>query len=299
MIRMNEKMTGFFCVVSAAALWGCMGIFVRGMEQYGLSSMDMVLVRALVTGVLMFLYLFLFKREELKIRWKDIWCFLGTGLASVVFFNFCYFTTIIETSLAVAATLLYTAPAFVVILSFLFFREKLGSKKILSVLLAFAGCSLVTGIFQETPALSTKGLLIGLGAGIGYALYSIFSCLALQRGYSSYTITFYTFLIAFAGCVPFCNIGEIGAGLSSSPASVPFAIFWAAVTTVAPYLLYTKGLSEMEAGRASVLANIEPVVASVLGVLLYKEEIQLTTLAGIVLVLVAAWVVTIPDRKTE
>ncbi|WP_410509423.1 EamA family transporter [Methanosarcina hadiensis] len=53
---------------------------------------------------------------------------MGIDILSLVFFNLCYFITLRETSIAVAVTLLYTAPAFVTVLSGIFFRESMGAK---------------------------------------------------------------------------------------------------------------------------------------------------------------------------
>ena len=107
-----------FLILTAGALWGSMGLFVRrlGSEGAGLSSVEIVQMRCIVAAVLLFLYMLAGKRSELVIRVGDLWCFLGTGLCSIVFFNICYFTTIQMTSLSVAAVLLYTAPAFVIVL---------------------------------------------------------------------------------------------------------------------------------------------------------------------------------------
>ena len=100
-------------VLLSGVLWGFMGLLVRTLNAEGLSSMEITFVRALVTFAVMLIGLLVFDRKALKIKVKDIWCFIGTGAFSVAFFNFCYFKTMTLTSLSVAAVLLYTAPAFV------------------------------------------------------------------------------------------------------------------------------------------------------------------------------------------
>ena len=76
-------------ILTAGILWGCLGIFVRQLNNHGLVSMDIVFLRALVTCLIMGLVLLIFDRSKFRIRWKDLWCFLGTGICSIVFFNFC------------------------------------------------------------------------------------------------------------------------------------------------------------------------------------------------------------------
>ncbi len=104
------------------------------------------------------LFLLIFDRKLFVIRLKDLWCFLGTGICSIVFFNFCYFKAITMTSLSVAAILLYTAPAIVMVLSYFLFKEKLTKRKLLALAMTFAGCVLVTGILTEKGSVSFGGL---------------------------------------------------------------------------------------------------------------------------------------------
>ena len=194
-----KKLAGLM-ILTAGILWGILGIFVRELNADDLASMDIVLIRAVTTTIILLPILFIRKKGEWKIRLRDIWCFIGTGIGSIVFFNFCYFKAVVMTSLSVAAVLLYTAPAFVIIISAFIFRERVTVKKVIALILTFLGLMLVTGILGSGSRLSAGGILFGLGAGLGYALYSIFSRFAIQRGYPPLTITFYTFLIAAISC---------------------------------------------------------------------------------------------------
>lgn len=281
---MNGKKS-VLCVLAAGMLWGCMGILVRTMNGGGFTSLEVTAFRSLVTAVLMLAGMAIFKRKELKVRWKDLWCFVGTGILSVAFFNVCYFTCMHYATLSVAAILLYTAPSFVMIFSYFLFKEKIGRRKLIALALAFAGCVLTSGGLGGAK-LSTMGLLTGLGAGLGYALYSIFGKFAIRRGYSSYTITTYTFLFALVGTVPFLNLRHFAICIAEAGESNLFT--YAALTfmtTVAAYLLYTAGLRGMENGRASIIASIEPVMASLVGFFLYKEAYSIPGIIGMILVL--------------
>ncbi len=283
-LTVQSAAAGGVCVAIAGILWGVLGLFVRQLSGYDLMPLDVVGVRGDVASVFLLLWLLVTDRAALRIRLRDIWCFLGTGIGSIVFFNYCYFSAVEQMSLACAAVLLYTAPAFVMILSRLLFREPLTGPKLLSLVLTFAGCVLVTGVLSSQPNLTTAGVLLGLGSGLGYALYTIFGRYALQRGYTAKTITFYTFLIA--GLV----VG-LGNGTERVAAAVldPSALVWmlalGVCSTVLPFLLYTLGLTRLEGGRASIIASIEPVTAAVLGIVYYAEVPSLMTLAGMLLVL--------------
>lgn len=284
---MKTKALSMILVLAAGSMWGCMGLLVRPLNEIGLVTMDICFLRAVVTFAVMLIGLLVFDREALKIRLKDIWCFIGTGALSVSFFNFCYFKTITLTSLSVAAVLLYTAPAFVMVMSFFLFKESMTKVKLLALAVAFAGCVLVSGIGTGEGDLSGTGILVGLGAGFGYALYSIFGRYALQRGYSSMTITFYTFLFATITTVFLVDVSSIINIVETHPRLGVYGVFMILFVTLFPYLCYTKGLSGMENGTASVIASIEPVVATVLGIIIYKEEMTFANAFGMILVLVS------------
>ena len=254
-------------IMLAGILWGCMGLFVRPLNEKGLNSWDIVFLRAVLTTVIMAVILLIKDRTLFKIKLKDIWCFLGTGLLSIVFFNLCYFKEITITSLSVAAILLYTAPAFVMIISAFCFKEKLTGRKIIALCLAFTGLIFVTGVLGGDEKLTVKTLFIGLGAGLGYALYSIFSRYSLERGYNSFTISFYTFLFAAICTTFFASPVTVASVVTGSGSSAALAVVFVLVSTVLPYLTYTKGLKSVENGQASIIASIEPVIATLNGIL--------------------------------
>lgn len=289
---MKEKSSYFsvVCVLAAGMLWGCMGILVRTLSMGGFTSLEVTAFRSVVTTVIMFVGMFLFNRKELKIKIKDLWCFIGTGICSVTFFNVCYFSCMKYTTLSVAAILLYTAPSFVIVMSFFLFKEKLGARKLIALVLAFAGCVFVSGGFGK-EGIGMAGLLTGLGAGFGYALYSIFGKFAINKGYSSYTITTYTFLFAWIGTMPLLNMKHVFASMQASVQQMPLAILMAVLTTVVAYLLYTNGLKGLENGKASIIASIEPVMATMVGLLVYGEPINGMGIAGMILVLLSCFLV--------
>ena len=274
-------------VLTAGCLWGFMGLLVRSTDSLGLGSMETCFLRALVTAAVMLILLLLFDRPALKVRLKDLWCFAGTGIVSMSFFNYCYFKTIMLTSLSVAAVLLYTAPVFVVLMSAPLFGEKLSRRKILAALVAFLGCAFVSGVVGGAGRLSLTGILFGLGSGIGYALYSIFGRYALERGYGSATISFYTFVFALIPTFLLADTGAAISALTGSPGQFAFLAALILMVTLAPYLLYTKGLQGLENGTASILASIEPVVATLVGLAVYSEKLGVWNILGIALVLLS------------
>lgn len=186
----GKQKIGPLLIILAGCFWGSMGIFVRKLASYGFSSVQIVSIRVTLAALIFSGLLLVRDRAGFKISLRDLPLFLGLGFGSILFFTVCYFTAITLMSLSVAAILLYTSPIWIMLMSVLFFREKLNRRKILALALAFAGCILVSGVSGN--GVSLTGLLVGLGSGIGYGLYSILGTVALRK-YSPYTVTTYTF----------------------------------------------------------------------------------------------------------
>ena len=78
---MKKKLSMLY-ILLAGSLWGSMGVYVRKMNAYGLSALEIVQIRITLSLIFVGVYLLLFHREYLKIRLKDLWCFIGTGLSA-------------------------------------------------------------------------------------------------------------------------------------------------------------------------------------------------------------------------
>ena len=276
------KATG--CVLLAGIFWGSMGLFVRQLNAAGLYAIDVMQLRVLASAIFVGLYLLLFDRQKLRLRPRDIWCFAGSGICSLMLFSWCYFTGMQAASLAVMAVLLYTAPVFVMLMSIVFFREKLTGAKLTALVLCLAGCVLVSGV-GSSERLGLRGLLLGLGAGFFYALYSIFSRFAIDRGYGAWTITFYTFLFCMLADMPLANWGAMANAISADRTLLFWMLGMGFVTAFLAFGFYTKGLEGMESSRAGILASTEPVVATLFGVFVFHERLTLPAIVGILLVL--------------
>jgi len=281
----TNKTVGALLIIAAGVLWGTMGLFVRYFNGIGLESLEIVSVRIIFTTLMLVPCVAIFKPSALKIKPRDIWCFVGTGVFSIVFFNICYFSTISTASLGTAAVLLYTAPIFVMLMAAVLFKEKLTPKKIISCIAAFIGCMFVSGIVTGGLTLTPAAFLTGLGSGIGYALYSIFGRYAIMRGYDSLTITVYTFIFACVGILPLTDYPKAAATMTTGVMPWIVAVLMGIVVSIMPYLLYTAGLSVTESGRASVMASVEPVTAALVGMIVFGEIPGVSELLGIIIIL--------------
>lgn len=283
-------------IVLAAVFWGTMGIFVNTLSAIGLSTMQIVMLRALASLLFMTILILCKDRKLFWIRIRDIWMFCGTGIVSYFLFNNCYFIAIRSVGVAVSSVLLYTSPIFVTLMSWVLFKEKLTKRKVLCLLLAVGGCALVSGLASNgVENASAGGILVGLASGFCYALYSIFSTYAL-RGYQPLTVTFYTFLFGAAAALLFGNPVK-AFPMVANPTGLVWTVGMGIISGAIPYFLYTLGLQKVKTSHAAVIATVEPVVASLLGIFLFRENADLFTVLGIVLIIGASVILNLPEKK--
>ncbi|OLS40288.1 DMT family transporter [Bacillus sp. MRMR6] len=288
-----ERFIPIFLIAVSASLWGMIAIFVRTLSDAGFTSMEIVTLRV-VTAVIILGIIGIFRYpKQMTIKVSDVKLFIGTGILSIVFFNWCYFTSINQLNLSFAVILLYTSPAFVVILSSIFLKERMNQKKLLSVLGTIIGCILIAGVsLNDTGTMNLAGLVTGLGAGLGYALYSIFGKFALNK-YTPFTVTLYTFLIAAITLLPITGLWE-KARLLVNGEVLLYSVGLGLLPTVIAYIFYTKGLEKVESSKAAIVATVEPVVATILSVFLYRESFGLLQFTGTAVILLSVIFINLP-----
>lgn len=290
------KFKAYLYIIAAASLWGLIGLFVKILSAQGFSSMQIVALRSLASAVCITVVLCKLGKEYFRVRWQDLWLFIGTGILSLTFFNYCYFNCINASSLAAAALLLYTAPIFVMLISLVLFHERFTITKGIALLTTFIGCALITGILNTAADFSFTALLYGLGSGIGYALYSIFGKFAVRK-YSSATISAYTFYFSTLSSLPLADFSA--SNVQWNITTLLAALGIGGLCAVIPYLLYNRGLQEVEATQASILATVEPLVAACVGILCFSEPVTWQKLAGIALILASVIILNLHSKNVS
>src|SRR5699024_8898462 len=114
----------FLFIILGAALWGPIGIYVKQLYTFGFTPMEVVTLRVVTASIILIVYLCVKSPRQLKLKkWSDLGYFVGTGVFSLIFFIYSMFRAIVLSTIPVSAALRYTAPASVIILSSIFFRE--------------------------------------------------------------------------------------------------------------------------------------------------------------------------------
>ena len=291
-----KKTISYAFVILAAVCWGYIGVFNRLLASAGVDMSNRVFVRNFFSFVLLTLVFALVRREVFRVRLRDLPIFMGSGFLSILTLSWVYFNCQMECSLAVAAILLYLAPSMVVLMSAALWKSPITRRKVAALALALLGCALVSGVVGGELTGTPRGLLFGVASAFCYATYTIFAHYGLAR-YPVYTMIYWTFFFAGLGSLLFLDLPALLPGLVTAR-GVAGAAGLVLVATVLPYLFYTKGLEGVESGKASIIANVEPVVAALNGVVLFHEKLSVWVLLGIVCVL-GTVVLLAKDEKKE
>ena len=286
--------------IIASILWGTTGIFVRTLTAAGFNNLTILFSRVLVAAIMMFVILLIYDKSLLKIKLKDLWLFLVAGIIGNMGLNMCFNVTINMLTLSFAAVLLATSPIFVMIFAAILFKEKITALKIICVITSLVGCALVSGLIggSENAAISPIGILIGFLSAIDYAVYSICSRIAGDKGYHPLTVTFYSMLLPAILLFFFSDFGTMAHFIIASPANnLLFMVLHTVCTSVLPYILFTFALTKIDAGTASLLASPgEPAAATVFGFLIYAEQPTIFTIVGLVITAVSLALIARPAQ---
>lgn len=276
----SSALRGYLCIVIAAVLWSTIGLLVRGLyEQYGLSALTIAFLRAGVGAVVMVVVLALTRRAWLRVARRDWLFFIAYGALGISAFYWLYAQAIIQTGVTMAVVLLYTAPAFVTLIAWRVWGEVLNARKGVALALAFGGSALVARAYDPTQlSLNSVGILFGLGAGFTYALFTLFGK-AVVKKYSPFTALTYQLLFGALFLAPFQRGDELVLVLHN-PAAWLYLFGLVLGPTLGAIGFFTTGLQSVPASNASILATIEPVMASVLAFIVLGERLEWLQMLG-------------------
>ena len=284
---------GFFYIICAGLMWGFVGPFSKLAFQEGVSPLEVAFWRAVLAWVLFGMHAFV--TGQVKVKSKDIPAVIVFGVTGVALFYGSYQLAVEKGGAALASVLLYTAPAWVAVISAFVFKETMTRMKIIALGLTLLGVVGVsngsTGFFAYPMVrLSALAVIFGLLSGFFYSLYYIFGKHFSNR-YTSPNLFLYMLPIG-----ALCLFPAVDFAHKTSTAWIAMACL-AAISTYGAYYCYYIGLTYLEPSRAAITATIEPVVATVVAHLWWKESFTVTGYLGSVLILTA--VILMVCEKTK
>ncbi|MDL2317056.1 EamA family transporter [Desulfovibrio sp. OttesenSCG-928-A18] len=295
---------GYLYIFMAACFWGLTGPTARFVLADGMTPLEAAFWRAGLGS--MFFLTHAAATRGLRLHSKaDGLAFALFGAVSLGGFFASYQYAIKMGGAALAAVLLYTAPAWVAVCSRLFFRERITLLKSLAIAVSLAGVMCISlssigpaaepgleaGALAPGGGVSMAGIMFGLLAGFLYSTHYIFSSSYLRR-YSTYTLYGYCTLFGALALLPFVDFA------AKSPRDWGVLLILGLVCTYGAYLAYCEGLRRLAPTRAAVLATLEPVVATFFAWWLWGENFAFTGWVGAALVMAAVLILVLdPEKK--
>jgi len=218
----------------------------------------------------------------------------GIGVAGN--FSF-YFLSIANGSVAVAATLMYCAPVFVYLISFAFKLESPSLLKWASIALVMIGVVLLTQIYDiGASGLTAIGVGAGLLSGLSYAIFIFGFKYAAPHG-SPQAILAIAFSVLAVILIWPGDAGQMTAALTTPewPLFLFIGVFGAGLS----FVLYIVGLNHTAPAVASIVAMVEPVTASLFGVLVLSQALAITQVLGMALILITVTALSIHSRAAQ
>lgn len=294
---MDSNIRKYALIMLSGILWGTIGLFVKVLDAKGSTSEYTTFMR------MFFAFLLLFAITLVKEgigsfrigRSTLISCAL-LGFVSMSLNNLCYTNAVSRLGMSLAAAILYMAPIFTSIQSKLLFHEKIGRSKLIALAFNVLGCVLAaTGGRLSLEGVSVIGLLFGIGAAFAYSTQNIFGRLATDEA-SPFVVATYNFFFAAVFTLvvarPFSTIGD-----PFEPQLLIWGLLFGLIPTTIAYLLYFAGIQGLtETSKVPVFCSLELVVATVLGGLLFNENLPPASLAGTAMILIS---IMLMNRKTE
>jgi drug/metabolite transporter (DMT)-like permease len=285
-----KQLMPYLLIMGAAILWASAGTTSKYLFNGGMSPYVLAQYRVSFSSLLIFAYLLVFSRNTLKIHVRDLWYLGVLGALGMGGVQATYLFAISKIKVAMAILLQYLAPFFVAIYSWLFSRESMDRWKVLSILLAFAGCVLVVEAYKVSFfSLNIEGVIAGVLSAGFFSFYSLLGERAMAR-YSPWTVLFYALVFAavlFNISMPIRNIIVWKAELRWC-LSVVYIIVCG---TVIPFGLYYMGIEHLRSTRASIVATLEPISAGFLSFIFLGEFLTPWQIFGGLLVIAAIGII--------
>ena len=295
---MNSEFKSFTKIFITGCLWGTIGLFVKLMEGQGSSASYTSFLRLFFGFLLLAVLTLIIHGPKAFIigRRTLISCIL-LGIVCQGIFNILYSTSISMNGMSVGSVLLYSAPIFTSIASLLLFKEKLNYHRWIALFANVIGCALTaTGGDFSAEAVAPLGLLIGIGAGFTYGMTAVFGRIAMQEESSPFAVATYNL---FFGCIFIALVRSPWQTVESpfAPKLLLYGLLFGLVATTLAYSFYFSGLSRIsQTSKIPVVASVELVVATVIGLFAFNENITAIKIVGICLVFVS---ILLFSRKSD
>lgn len=296
--RMQRKWS-LAAVVVSAACFGTLAILTPLAYRSGAEPLPLLAWRFFFSAILLGVLAVVRDRKALAVPLSDIGRFAVLALTGYGAASVCFFYALKFADASVVAVLLYAYPALVLISGWLFLGERATWLQGAAVVVTFVGCALVVGLGTGESTAQWQGIVLGLGAAVGYTVFNLFSARWLNRC-SRLTMMAYTFgIAAFLPAVGSIVAGGRGGLSVAGWSSVTWWLLGAIVLvpTFAAVVLYLEGIRGLGPAQAAVISTLEPLFTIALAAMILGERLSPLQLSGAGLVLAGVVVAEVAARN--
>src|SRR5215831_13243720 len=282
-------------VAVAACLFAVNGTVSKVILGSGLSSLELTQIRSTGAAAGLLAFLLVFARRRLRVGRRELLFLVVYGVTGVAFVQWLYFVALQHLPVGVALLIQFLGPLWVALFARFVYHEAIGRRVWLALALCLVGLSFVVELWTGV-AFSTIGITAAFGASFALATYILMAERERQHR-DPVSLSFYGFLFAaiFWAVVqplwqfPWSVLGDTVSpqgNLSDHSAPVWLLVgFVIVVGTMITFSLLTGALRHIPATRASIVATLEPVLATVVAWLWLGESFGASQLVGGAIVL--------------
>lgn len=220
-------------------------------------------------------------------RWFGLLGLFGIAMNQTGFTVGINYTTVSHSSLIISLT-----PVFVLLLATRMKLERVTMLKAVGMAMALAGVVVLTrehGTGPQAPSLT--GDLITLGGSVAFALYTVFGKRVSSR-YDTLSLTTFIYLAGLLVVIPAAGWQLLDVNWQQVTWRGWLGVFYmAAVASVMAYLIFYYALTKLEASRVITFSYLQPVLATILGILILGEHVTAYLLTGGPLVLIGVYLI--------
>ncbi|MCY6371701.1 DMT family transporter [Clostridium ganghwense] len=294
MIDNNKK--GHLLALLAGISWGFLGVFVKILDNLGFDSMTISAFRPTI-GVIFYLIVTLVKNPKcFKTDLKGLLFFAFYGIFALDGMFIASSYAVKYTGVATASVLLFINPIIVVVLSYFIFKEEFTIKKFIALILAIVGCCLVVRAYDSTAfKLNLVGIIWGILSGVAVALQNVLGKIAVKK-YSYKTHLVYSFLFGAIFLWFFVPPWTLVKSIKGTTSLINI-LGLGFVATLIPNEAMIKALQYIESGKTSIIASVEPVVASILAFIIFDELFELPQFIGMILIIASIILIQLKGKE--
>jgi drug/metabolite transporter (DMT)-like permease len=291
---------GYVMVATAATLFAVNGSVSKVVLGSGLSSLELTQIRNTCAALLFLAFLLVFARSRLRVGRRELAFLLAFGLVGVALVQWLYFVAIENLPVGVALLIEFTAPLFVALFARFVYKEHIRRRIWVAVAMCLIGLALVVELWAGV-AFSTLGVTAAFGGALALTAYLLMAERERQHRDPA-SLSFYGFLFAtmlWAVVQPLWDFPwdvlddtvSLQGNLSEYSAPVwALVAFIVVIGTMVTFTLLTGALRHLSATRASIVATLEPVVATFVAWAWLGETLGATQLIGGAVVLAGIFV---------